>query len=213
MKCFIIPFTALTLLLGQAASAAIVSSFDSSDEGWRPGDPDGLNSSAGNVTHSATGGNPGGFIEIEDLLTGSETSLRAYAPAKFLGDLRAFDGGTFSFDGKLVSGTWNPGTFGRLEIGSATTSAMQPPDPQPHPISSWQSYSVPMTAEGFGLTQGDWTALLSNVTYLRINLEDASGLETTALDNVVLVPEPTTFLLLSLATAGLILQGRKRMTS
>lgn len=205
-------YGALILVLSHAAVGGVFSDFSSADEGWRAGDPSGVNPSAGQVIYQATGGTPGGFIAIEDLLTGSATSLRVYAPATFLGDLRAYDGGTLSFDGKLVSGTWNPGTFGRVEIGSGATVAMQTPDPAPNPTSSWQNYSVPMTADGFGLTQGAWTALLSSVDMLRINVEDNSGMETTGIDNVVLVPEPGSVAVLLLGCVTLLVGGRPQLT-
>jgi hypothetical protein len=48
------------------------------------------------MVHSATGGNPGGYAEFTDVIV--EPSSMAAAPAKFLGDLTPYIGGTFSFD-------------------------------------------------------------------------------------------------------------------
>ena len=92
-----------------AESFAISSTFDADLEAWTV-------NSTGSVSYSATGGNPGGFARFSD--AGPAPSFRAIAPAKFLGNLLAFDGGIVSFDAIVVSApdSYDVAGFGLLEI-------------------------------------------------------------------------------------------------
>jgi hypothetical protein len=74
------------------ASAAVSSTFDTGDDGWRfvdvPGQAGGPNfttilSGPSTPIYSASGGNPGGFVSAQDP---SDQTFFFDAPAKFLGN-------------------------------------------------------------------------------------------------------------------------------
>jgi hypothetical protein len=84
---------------GHAAQGATISSdFSAGTDGW-------TQAGATVFERHASGGNPGGFLYIDNS-EGAVTYL--FAPAKFLGDLRAFDGGVLSFDGIQLGNGGSP---------------------------------------------------------------------------------------------------------
>jgi hypothetical protein len=189
-------------------AATISSTFDSDTEGW----------TAANVlappSHVAAGGNPGGYLFIYN----SEGDI-AYvsAPAKFLGDLSGFIGGSLSFDNNQLTGTGNwtgqptfPDT-GVVHIIGPTLTGIRDLHPGTVPVGSWQSYSASLVGANWGLSDADFATLMSNVTGIRVHLEATFGDETNGFDNFVLqtadapaeVPEPSAFGLLCLGLAGL----------
>jgi len=100
----------------QAATPVLLSNFDSGLGGWT--------GAGGSVSHIASGGNGGGFLQQTDTLN---TWMSVSAPAAFLGNLSPYLGGKLSFDGKnlsnhasdLQSGPW----FGRVVINGSAGSA------------------------------------------------------------------------------------------
>src|SRR5258707_10918204 len=84
---------ALTTMASNAFGAApIVSTFDTNLDGW-------TSQGTGTVVFDPVG-NPGGSAEYERFI--SFPDLYAVAPAKFTGNLSAYDGQTFSFDAETV---------------------------------------------------------------------------------------------------------------
>jgi hypothetical protein len=160
----------------------------------------------------ASGGNPGGFLYVDN---GDAAVTYLFAPAKFLGDLRAFDGGVISFDGIQLANTGTPwqntADYGHLTLsgpgGSVTVDLLPSPG---QPGASWMTYQGSLTAAAFayGGTQAQWNALLANVTIMRLSVEAVFGGEIEGIDNFRLVPEPALSLLLGLG--GLALIGRRR---
>ena len=135
------------------------------------------------------------------------------APAAFLGNLTAFDGGVLNFDATLLAFN-GPGSavFGGIRIFSGANSFTADVIAGIPPLGSWATFSTPLTAANFGLAQAAWDAVLMNVTNIRITVESINGTETFGFDNPTLLmaaPEPTTLALMGLALAGLGFQRRK----
>lgn len=92
----------------------------------------------------------------------------------FLGDLSAYDGGTFSWDGiAFTTGSGSvPGSYAYGEVivtgaaGSATHSGI--PSANRPTTAGWSSYSLDFTASDFGETQGQWDAILASVTSISL---------------------------------------------
>jgi hypothetical protein len=201
--------TRLALLAAAAACApaawAATSSFDAGTEGWAA-----LGDATGPVTWTATGGNPGGHVVIDDATNGGITYF--VAPAAFLGDRSAALGSLLRFDlMQVYSGGANQFNAVDLKlIGNGQTLVL---DTANNPANgSWTSYAVPLAAgswrvntlNGAVATQAQLAATLGNLTALHIRAEYQSGADVGHLDNVALVPEPGTWGLLA---AGLALLG------
>ena len=205
------------LLAARPAEAVTIisSTFDVNDEGWTsdPGEAA--------VTYEATGGNPGGFLRLQD--TGP-TSYVAYPPAKFKGNLLAYDGGMLTYQVRDLFRSEPPSFvdsgFGRVQLNGGGSNATFdyvhfPPIPAPlNPsFSEWTTYFVPMTPEAWHTTPENWQTVLSDVTIFHVTL----NLEDIGLDNFQLapVPEPSSLLLLGSGLLGLVgigLQRRKRLS-
>ncbi|MBW8843465.1 MAG: PEP-CTERM sorting domain-containing protein [Burkholderiales bacterium] len=177
-----------------AASAA---GFATDAEGWT------IPAGSGIQTWVATGGNTGGWLQVEDI--DGNTDIILTAPASWLGNWSAYLGGTLSFDAKNVNGIapdW-PG-FGQISISGpggnvqldAVAAGLPPADGQ------WHHYEIALTpAAGWG-SQAALAGALANVTSLTLNGEFHAGPgEVLGLDNIQVsaVPEP--------ASAALLLGG------
>src|SRR5690349_2810947 len=144
-----------------SSRAQHVSTFDSDEEGW-------WSSSDSPITCVGTGGNPGGYIQIDN----RDGYMDAHAPDKFLGDLSAYLGGTLSFDAINISGIAPDfERFGRVDIHSASVdsnsfavlggSGMPPND------GLWHTYSIPLSLD---LWSGRLNEVLGSVDDIRIDL-------------------------------------------
>jgi hypothetical protein len=197
----------LTLCSLEAGAATISSDFSADLDGWT------ISSGSGALSYSATGGNPGGYLFVDN----AEGSIivRAIAPAKFLGNLSAYDGGTLRFDGNLLSKGSVPfyPPYGQVRIstsgGTPATLDIAPSDPS---IGVWTTYGVSLDAATWGQTPARWAEILANVTEIAVVLEAVSGLETNGFDNFVLtsLPEPSGSVLAALALAVLGTARRSR---
>lgn len=193
-------------LIAQGAGATTISSDFSTDlDGWT------ITPGSGALSYAGSGGNPGGYLFVDN--AEGATIVRAIAPAKFLGDLSAFDGGTLQFDGNLLSkgsvAFYPP--YGQVTIattsGSPATLDLAPGDPA---IGVWTTYGIPLDAATWGQTPARWAQILSDVTEITIVLEAVSGFETNGFDNFVLtsVPEPPSAALALLAALALGVRRR-----
>jgi len=163
-------------------AAILISAFDIDDEGWT--------AEGASITHEMSGGNPGGFLSIED--TGDDTFI-ILSPAKFHGNLLSFDGGILSYDVMAIDPTEFDSIgsgFGRIQLIGGGTNATFDYAPYPGPPSeSWTTYYAPLTAEAWNTTQENWELVLSDVTYISIILEPVNWC-TVGFDNFLIQPFP-----------------------
>ncbi|MCU0420691.1 MAG: gliding motility-associated C-terminal domain-containing protein [Cyclobacteriaceae bacterium] len=173
------------------AHAQLTSTFDTGTEGWTAID----NQSGPTPTFVASGGNPGGFIQVRDGVGG--TAAYFVAPAKFLGNRASSYGQTLRFD-LQVSITANSSTAGvRLTGGGLVLVKLLTPDFQlPVVRPNWSSYSFRLdesVAWRVGSTGGPLATpaqiqtVLGALTELAINGEySTTGADEGGLDNVVM---------------------------
>ncbi len=202
------------------ACADLTSTFDAGSEGWDVIDVAGLGDYAtvlGSYTAewSDVGGNPDGHVSLFDPSVGA---FFFRAPAAYLGDQSALIGQELSFDVFTTDNTYSDDSVVVL-VGGAPQKIIVTPITQPA-ADVWQSYAVPLAAEGFRLnnaagpvvTAEEFADVLSSLAGLYVPGEFATGLvETTRLDNVTLVPEPGAALLLALA--GVAIAARRSARS
>jgi hypothetical protein len=198
----------------QAIEIIASSTFDSGLEGWTSNRPD-------EVSWSATGGNPGGYIAFDDL-TGHAATISA--PDSFLGDWSILDdNGRLELDFRLFNvGDNASDSVARVEIsgpgGIARWSEIDGDD-------AWQTISIVLGEDNWEMVSGSWEDLLAEVTELKLPIETVANnghngvLEASGIDNVQLialnsdnsgqteVPEPMTTL--GVALFGLMLSLKK----
>lgn len=196
----------LTLVACATATFGATSTFDTSDEGWLiSGDAQGGGSTP---TYQTSDGNPGGHISATDDVEGGTWYFQA--PAKFHGNFSNGYGTNLTFDLRQ-SGTNNQ--FNNTDIFLRGSGLELTFDTANNPGTSWTSYSVALTElsgwqlGGSAPTETQFKQVLADVTDLQIRGEYISGSDEGDLDNVTLVPEPTSLGLLGLG--GLALMRRR----
>jgi alkaline phosphatase D len=172
------------------------------------------------LTHHATGGNPGGYISVDDLELGMTWFF--LAPAKFLGNQSAAFGGSLQFDLSMAGDPNAPRINqpdARLIDTDSGLNLVFDASPDPSFFPNWSSFTIPLVIASAGwkvgnlagpaATDAQLLTALSSLDVLRIRGEFFSGgnpPDTGSLDNVKLVqsstvPEPASLLLIG---AGLI---------
>ena len=195
---------ALIALAATSVSAAVIqSTFDTDLDGWTQDPAPGPGAT---LSWSSTGGNPGGYLR-RGLGDGGGVSVLV-APSKFLGNRSAWNGGTFQWDGELISGnvgqTYNDGgslaqpDYGTIRIDGGGLFATIDIVPGAPP-NSWTNFSTPLTATAFGVSAATWSTILSNVTAIKFSIEAIYGSEEEGIDNIRMVPPPPR---LSIATSA-----------
>lgn len=200
------------LVLASASAQAVISTFDTGAEGW---------TAQGDVEHpiewSATGGNPGGHVLIDDRTTGGVTYF--VAPAAFLGNKSAALGTNLTFDLMQVY-PGSPNQFNSYDVllqGGGVTLVYDTPN---NPLNgAWTSYAVPLIATGWKVgaldgapaTMEQLATVMGNLSTLKIRAEYQSGSDFGHLDNAALVPEPETWAMLLAGLVGVgFMAGRGR---
>ena len=161
------------------------STFDQGDEGWW------IYGDGKNFTYNASGGNPGGFISVED--QGLGESWFFVSPDNWAGDWTSYIGGVISYDLKLISGdtsnysgiidviidTEGTGHYAKWSSGV---------DPE---LGTWTHYEVRISESNFEIVGNKtWNEILSNVTYLLTRGEHISGPDIEGIDNIRVVASP-----------------------
>ena len=198
-------------------AAPISSTFDTSTDGWTA-----FGDTAAPVSFVATGGNPGGFIQVLDSVSGGVMYFTA--PAKFLGNESQAYGTNLTFD-LMQFYTDPPNQFADsvgdvLLTGSGTTLAFDTPS---NPANgSWSSYSVPLLANagwhlndlnGAAPSAAQMELVMADLTALSIRAEYQTGPDTDSLDNVQMAPEPSTLTLMIAAGYIMTFVIRRRQSA
>jgi len=170
--------------------AQITSTFDTDAEGWTA-----LNAVAGEPVYLSTGGNPGGFIQASDGVSGATTFM--VAPSKFLGN-QIFSYGQFiRFDLKVALPSTVNGSGDVKIFGSGTSIVRNINAPLPG-TTSWTTYSIQLdenqgwriaSTSGTIATKAQILQVLSAVTAIHIGVEYSTVTGITDkgnLDNVIL---------------------------
>ena len=155
----------------------------------------------------ATGGNPGGFLQVSDL--GAGGVILWEAPAKFLSDKSAAYGGTLNYDlqqstAERPSSGDIPEVF--LEGNGITLAFDLPNSSNPAVTPDWSSYSFILVAStgwmdydtSLAATDAQMQSVLSNLSGIEIRAEYSAAHDIDGIDNVSLTgtPEPATSVLL-----------------
>lgn len=140
--------------------------------------------------HMPTGGNPGGWLQLQDVQAGR---MAVVFPKTWIGDLSGFLGGVISFDARTVDAQAGAPhkDFGLIEITGAgrTVSADAAGPGQVVPGSEWRRYQLRLSHETFRVQPRQWAEILSDVQRVLIRVEGFSNAsEVMGLDNVSLTP-------------------------
>lgn len=196
---------ALLALTCPITVAAVISDFDADLDGW-------VATGSGSLSHSAAGGNPNGFAQFDDIPgVGGDGFL--IAPAKFLGDWSALDGnGSLNWEHRIL-------TLGDVPTVVNARATIAGPGGEAFYVgalhqTTWTMFSAPIDSSDWVTSVGTWNALLSNVTSLTIRIEavhnNGAALDVDGIDNVQLVPEPSTLLLAAFGFFGLFAMHKRR---
>lgn len=195
----------LTLLNSTAFAAS--SNFSTGDDGW---------TAAGDASGPLTW-NPGGYVSIDDQTIGGVTFF--IAPTKFLGNQSAAFGTHLTFDlQQIYPGSPNQFEDGDVILQGAGLTLVF--DTGYYPANgAWTSYAVPLIASegwrvsslnGSAASDEQLLAVLSDLSALKIRAEYQSGPDTGLLDNVALVPEPSTYGLMLIGLSAFAAMGWRR---
>ncbi len=176
--------------------------FESSLEGWTlnvsdapflrsraPGATEGDFATARNgFSRLAAGGNPGGYLLIQDINDRNRDYL--VAPESYLGNLASLGPqAVIQFDRRHVS---NPGASRGVEvrlIGFGTAYVWI----GPNPTNNWSTFRAPLTADNWERIVGEKTfaETLAAVQRIEVAVDETAGSEQAGFDNFILdVPPP-----------------------
>lgn len=205
----------------------VVSDFNVNSDGWQKY----AGADAATVlSYSATGGVGGtGAIVLDDPANGKDDYF--LAPAKFLGNMSAYYGGTLSFDLKLnpnwstvytvamvvLTGTYN---LSPLSIGYLPPSGQYPNATNftsftftLDPTTAWKHTDSNDLITGTTATTAEIQAVLGSLSALRIWGDWTTSPDHDVLDNVALtaIPEPAAWVWAAvIGAAGVLLAARRR---
>ncbi len=142
------------------------------------------------ATVPASGGNPGGYVRINDL--GGVTS-QGYASTVFYGDWQMLNNtAALQMDLKIqnVSGTFSP-TLDLIRLSGPGGVATIPMDSslwEAH--DQWRTFSYLLDQNRWTMVSGSWNGLLARVEEIQVNLEFIDGSEVICFDNFRLADSP-----------------------
>ncbi|WP_136442038.1 VPLPA-CTERM sorting domain-containing protein [Pacificoceanicola onchidii] len=209
---------AFVCVSGAAQASTLLEDFSGGLNGWShlttPGAAQPGGTPGGATVALIPNGGPGGtgdaYIEYSEADTNWHHAIFGDG---WIGDLSAFNGGTFSLNYVQTFGLENAhsSTFGTLRVSGGGESALVDMVPG-LPSGSWQTATIGFNASTFGVSEGTWAGILGNVSEIRFQTEAVSGGEIIGLDNITLtspapVPLPASG---GLLLAGLACLGLKR---
>lgn len=155
--------------------SALKSTFDSSNEGWRPGND-------ASLSWQSEGGNPSGFLQGDDLGDGRQWYY--ISPESWSGDWTSYVGGKLSFDLRLIStGGGEEFSADILRIyGSNGNFVSWSGTP---PRGSWTHYEVDLTPSVFGISDTEFREIMGDVSEIWIRGEYTYKHDVEGLDNVM----------------------------
>jgi RHS repeat-associated protein len=157
----------------------LTSDFSTNADGWTA-------NNGGEMKFVATGGDPGGYLEVTD--TANSPDFAVLAPQRFLGDLSTFDGGQLSFDLRTISHLSGVCFDDAIPLTIESTSGIAAYTiPLAKSPDSWSKFSVPLNAATWGKTDKEWQRILSDVTQIRIEIEMWCSVDTSGFDNFSLI--------------------------
>jgi len=177
-----------------------------------------------NLVRVASGGNPGGFLQVSDQGTGEVIFFDA--PGKFLANQSAAYGGTLSYNlQQSVGDRQSVGSIPEVFLtGDGITLQYDLPNSQnPAVTPNWSAYTFLLLAAagwtdantGLPATESQMQIVLSNLSALQIRAEYSSARDVDGLDNVVLatVPEPASAALVLSAFLFMLVCRKSRSSS
>jgi hypothetical protein len=184
------------VVLAQPAGA-VSSDFETSAEGWRAASvpangPYNAPGSETEPTYRGGGGNPGGYLHVEELGVGTTYWV---APPQFLGDRSGAYGGTLSFG--MCSQWERSAHHARPDVVLAGAGLVLVYDIPENPTREWRTFRVPLVetagwrknaGDGPTATRGEFLRVLGSLNLLRIRAEYVDGIDSANLDNVHLTP-------------------------
>jgi hypothetical protein len=206
MKTYLSKMVVLVFLLSLTHTVAIAgyirTTFDTDLEEWRSNTPN-------EISWSSEGGNPGGYLKFTD---GSGNESDILVPLSYLGDWSEYEGEIIGFDHKVFEQGHNIVDYFNYRIemsGPAGVAVWE--GAEVTGVTDWITVRLELSESSWSVIEGDWNRILTDVTDCKIGVEmfnNAYGLkEVCGIDNVVLVPEPCSVLLLGLG--GLFIFKRR----
>ena len=205
------------------AAPIAVSDFEGGTDNWLVVSTEGY---SGAPDWSATDGNPGGVIYDTDMDNGGWGFL---APPKFTGNHPDAYGQVLMFD---FASDRIEHALAPVALADSTGIGILTHVATPGAVNTWAhrevvldtsqgwvTYNYLTGVEGGAADADDIAAVLADLTYLFLGAEFANGYdndgtyqfgELVGYDNVVLMPDPGTGVLLALGLAGLIARRRRR---
>ncbi len=204
--------TARTALVAGAALAAsqaslgaiIMSDFAADEDGWSANLPSAQSAQphAGNAT---------GYFMV---MGSGAVTPQAFAAAKFLGNQSHAMGGTFSFDVNVVETQLAHSAanyFARVTIVGSSGSATYDFAPVGNMARFWQHHEIEMSAAAWGLTNGQFSALVSDIQSIGISVINVGGFPPVEVgyDNVMITPTPGAAALLAIGLPAALRRRRQ----
>lgn len=192
------------------AQGQISSTFDTSTEGW------GVQNDADGFQWEAGLGNPAGSISADDVGNGQYWYFAA--SDAYLGDRSSYFGGSINWDILGIRGNQTSTTGTRADVMFSGDGLLIGVNAGVQPVNGqWTSWQVALdtsspwrvvSALGSGtmtntvVTQAQLQGVLSDLTGVYIRGEYTNGSDSTALDNVSMIPAPASAAVLMMAVAA-----------
>ncbi|MDP2902478.1 MAG: laminin B domain-containing protein [Methylovulum sp.] len=160
------------LINSPTVQADLASAFDSDQEGWR------FANDVYPLVWKSEGGNPGGFIEGEDI--GDGRTWYFVSPESWKGDWSKYK--KLSFDLKQVGNGSGFDSDDLIIVGNNGQSLFWKGEREP--AENWTSYSISLDPSTFKATRAKYNSIIKNIDKIMIRGEFISGNDIGGLDNV-----------------------------